>query len=128
MSENDIHLVGNVVKEPTVFDTRLGRGGRLRMAVNTKRGEEKEETLFIDVKLFGPAFSDFEYYSVSRGDKVVVSGRLVLEEFKGKTGNDMRDYVVYANSIIKAHKKNKTTQTSSFTAKKEVETDEEVAF
>jgi single stranded DNA-binding protein len=117
---NEIKLVGNVVKDPGVFDTKTGKMGRLRMAVNNRRGsgeDAKEEVLFIDVKLFGNTFKDLEYFDLSKGDRISVSGRLVMEEFVNKDGNAVKDYVIYAFSVLKIAKgTQKSTTTSSYSS------------
>ena len=117
---NEIKLVGNVVKDPAVFDTKTGKMGRLRMAVNNRRGsgeDAKEEVLFIDVKLFGNTFKDLEYFDLSKGDRISVSGRLVMEEFVNKDGNAVKDYVIYAFSVLKIAKgTQKSTTTSSYSS------------
>lgn len=101
---NEVRLIGNVVKEPDVFESERGKFGKIRIASNTKRGET-EDTLFIDVKLFGYAFKDFEYHHIEKGDRVVAYGRLAVEEYTDKEGNKRREPVVYANSVIKVAKK-----------------------
>jgi len=74
------------------------------MAVNSRRGD-KEETLYIDVKLFGHVFNDIEYYDIDKGDRVQVDGRLVMEEFTNKEGTDVKLPAIIANSLVKFHKK-----------------------
>ena len=101
---NEVRLIGNVVKEPDVFQSEKGNFGKVRIACNTKRGET-EDTLFIDVKLFGYAFNDLEYHSIENGDKVIAYGRLSIEEFTDKNENKRREPVVYASSIMKVAKK-----------------------
>lgn len=77
------------------------RWGVIRIAQNFKRGEDLR-TLFIDVKLFGGAFRDFEYYTPEKGDKVVVTGRLTCDEYKD--GNDVNrvSMAINADSLMKA--------------------------
>lgn len=100
---NEVRLVGNVVKDPSVSETKNGKMARVRIAVNHK-SQVKEETLYIDVKLFGNAFKDVEYFSLAKGDRVSVVGRLVTEEYKSKDGVDMKDNVVYAYNLLKIAK------------------------
>jgi single-stranded DNA-binding protein len=104
MRTNEIRLVGNVVKEPKIFDTEKGKFGVVRVAVNSRRGD-KEETLYIDVKLFGHVFNDIEYYEIDKGDRVQVDGRLVLEEFTNREGNEVKLPAIIANSMVKFHKR-----------------------
>jgi len=101
---NEIRLIGNIVKDPDVYESDHGKFARLRIASNTKRGET-EDTLFIDVKLFGNVFKDLEYHNLSKGDKVVAYGRLAIEEYTDKNDIKRREPVVYANNVIKIAKK-----------------------
>lgn len=101
---NELRLIGNVVKEPDVYESEKGKFGKIRIASNTKRGET-EDTLFIDVKLFGYAFKDYEYHNIEKGDRVVVYGRLAVEEYTDKENNKRREPVVWANSVMKVAKK-----------------------
>ena len=97
---NEVRLIGNVVKDPEVFESEKGKFGKVRIACNTKRGET-EDTLFIDVKLFGYAFNDLEYHGIEKGDKVIAYGRLAIEEYTDKNEVNRKEPAVYANSIIK---------------------------
>lgn len=106
---NEIRIIGNVVKEPNVLGESDNKFGRIRIASNTKKGD-KEETLFIDVKLFGSSFKDLEYHNISKGDKVIVYGRLAIEEYTDKEGNERRDPVIYGNSLIKVARKPVSTK------------------
>jgi single-stranded DNA-binding protein len=101
---NQLILLGNLVRDPDIIETERGKFGKIRVACNTKRGEV-EDTLFIDVKLFGYAFNDLEYHEVGKGDRVQVIGRLATEEFTNKEGNQVSVSVVYANSLLKLAKK-----------------------
>jgi single-stranded DNA-binding protein len=103
---NEVRLVGNVVKAPKIFEKETGNFGVVRMAVNTKRGE-REETLYIDVKLFGYTFNDLGYYDIDKGDRVQVDGRLVMEEFTNKEGVDVTVPAIIADNVVKFYKKAK---------------------
>lgn len=104
---NEIRLIGNVVFDPDLYESTNGKNfGKMRVATNTKFGDV-ERSCFINVKMFGRAFKDFEYYEVEKGDKVVITGELVQEEWE-KDGEKRTDYVVYANTIAKLHRKVKS--------------------
>lgn len=108
MITNEVKLIGNLVREPETFSSSKGDVGKIRIACNTRRGET-EDTLYIDVKLFGRTFDDLAYYEIDKGDKIVAQGRLVIEEWTDKDGNKRREPVVYANSVMKFHRKTKAT-------------------
>lgn len=107
---NEVRIIGNLVKDPEIIETERGKFGKLRVASNTKRGEN-EETLYIDVKLFGYAYNDLEYHQLIKADKVLVYGRLKIDEYEDKNGNQRREPVIYANNVMKI---NKRTTTSAF--------------
>lgn len=47
---NEVRLIGNVVKDPEVFDSEKGKFGKVRIAANTRL--EKEKTLFLLMSSF----------------------------------------------------------------------------
>jgi single stranded DNA-binding protein len=107
MKTNEIRLVGNVTKDPNVLNSSSTEFAIVRLAVNTKYGE-REETIYIDVKAFGNSFRDLSYFEVSKGDRIQVEGRLVMEDFTTKDGVEVRNHAaVVANSIFKIHRKEK---------------------
>ena len=110
---NEVRLIGNIVKEPTIIESEKGNFGRIRIASNTKRGD-KEDTLFIDVKLFGYAYKDLEYHALEKGDRVVVYGRLSIDEYDDKEGKKRREPVVYGNSVMKVARRKATEEAKSF--------------
>lgn len=109
---NEVRLIGNLVRDPDIIETERGKFGKIRVACNTKRGEV-EDTLFIDVKLFGYTFNDLEYHEVTKGDKVQIIGRLATEEFTNKEGNSVSVSVVYANSLLKLARKAKAPEAAT---------------
>lgn len=76
---NKIILIGNLTKDPELRYTPQGTPvGSLRLAVNTRikhSDELKEETLFIDVVVFGKQAETCGQY-LSKGSSVLVDGRL----------------------------------------------------
>jgi len=100
---NELKLIGNVVKEPYASDNFA----RIRVAANTRRGE-KEETLFIDIKLFGNVYKDFLYHNIQKGDKIISYGRLVTEEYTDKNENQRKEVVVYADSLFLVARKKRS--------------------
>lgn len=107
---NELRLIGNVVKEPDIFQSEHGKFAKVRIACNSKRGET-EETLYIDLKVFGNSYKDLEYHSVTKGDKILVYGRLAVDEFVDKNEIKRREPVVYCNSLIKVARRQITEET-----------------
>ncbi|MAR66587.1 MAG: hypothetical protein CL833_04975 [Crocinitomicaceae bacterium] len=118
MRTNEVRLVGNVVSEPKVFDTEKDFAV-VRVAVNSKVGD-REDTLYIDVKMFGRAFGDLKYYDIQKGDRVQVDGRLITEDFTTSKGEEVKNRpAIIANSVSKFFKKVKpeaaeTAETAGF--------------
>jgi single stranded DNA-binding protein len=109
---NNVYLIGNLVTDPEKFQTKNGTAGRVRVAVNSRLGEN-EETLYMDVKLFGKTSNDIDAYSLSKGDRVHVVGRLVSEEFNNKEGQKVTKVLVYANQVSKIEKRKVVEQVAT---------------
>lgn len=110
---NEIRLMGNLTKEPSIIESDRGKFGKVRVAASNRTGD-KEHQLFIDVKLFGQSFNEQELSSMNKGDKVLVYGMLSVEEFKDKQGNDRKEPVVYAANLIRLAKKLETKTGNEF--------------
>lgn len=98
-----MNIVGNIVADPVSIAN--GKGYKLRIA-NNEKVMDKEVTLFINVKLFGYVAKDVEFYSLKKGDKVYVKGRLSLDSYEGQTG-DREEYSIHANHVMKIDKPKK---------------------
>jgi single-stranded DNA-binding protein len=107
---NELRLIGNVVKDPDIFTSEHGKFAKLRIASNTKRGDS-EETLYIDLKIYGNSYKDLEYHDISKGDKVIAYGRLAVDEFVDKNEIKRREPVVYCNSLMKVARRQITEET-----------------
>jgi single-strand DNA-binding protein len=113
MKNNEIRVLGNLVKDPEIIETDKISFSKIRIATNTRynKGPDNfnERSCFIDVKLFGRAHSDFQYYTPQKGDRVFVDGELVYEEWTDSNGNARSNYVIHANSLLKIHRNAKVT-------------------
>jgi single stranded DNA-binding protein len=98
---NQVTLIGNVTSDPKIYGD--GGVGRLRVAVNSGR-EESKQTLYITCKLFGRQAGEINYFSIVKGDKVYVNGRLVTEEFTREDQTAGSETVIYVNDIQKIYK------------------------
>ena len=101
---NEIRLIGNLVKDIEEIATERGKFYIARIATNTKRGEIID-SMFIDIKIFGNLCTDIEEDPISKGDRIIVLGRLSIDEFTDKNEIKRREPVVYANSIAKIKKR-----------------------
>ncbi len=98
---NKIILIGNLTKDPEVRYTPQGTPvATFRLAVNSKykQGSDlKEETLFIDVVVFGKQAETCGQY-LSKGSSALVDGR--LQERRWESDGQQRSKVeVIAQSV-----------------------------
>ena len=97
---NELRLIGNLTRDPELVDLPSGSTlAKLRVASTTKY-KEKEETIYLTVKLFGNVVNDVTKYDVKKGRRVHITGRLVLEEWVDKEGNKKSELVLFASSVL----------------------------
>ncbi len=113
---NKIILVGNLTKDPELRYSPQGTAiTSFRIAVNsrTKHGEEvREETLFIDVVVFGKqAESCGEYLNKGRG--VLVEGRLQERRWESE-GQHRSKFEVIAQTVRFLPRRSAAGQTDNF--------------
>ncbi len=87
---NKVILVGNLTRDLEVRYTQSGTAiGNTGLATNRKwkdqSGEQKEEVMFIDITFFGRTAEIANQY-LRKGSKVLVEGRLVLEQWTAQDG------------------------------------------
>ena len=96
---NKIMLMGNIVRDPEVRYTTGGTAiCNTSMAINeryrTAQGEEREETCFIDLTIWGKQGETLKQY-VKKGDPLFVEGSLKLEQWQDKaTGANRSKHTV----------------------------------
>ena len=61
-------------------------------------GEDKEETMFIDVNIFGRSGEIANQY-LNKGNRVLVEGRLVLDQWSDEQGNKRSRHKIVADSL-----------------------------
>ena len=103
-SMNHIVLIGNLTRDP---DVRQLTGGstitKLGLAVNrrfqTRAGESREETCFVDIDVFGRQAETAAQY-LRKGRPVLVEGRLRQDQWTDRnTGQKMNRLVVVAQRV-----------------------------
>lgn len=100
---NKVFLIGNLTHNP---DLRQTTGGSavctLRMAVNrrytTQRGENRDETLFIDVTVWGKQAEACSQY-LSKGRPLFVEGRLRQDTWTTNDGQNRSKIKVTAERV-----------------------------
>jgi single-strand DNA-binding protein len=87
---NKVILVGNLTRDVEVRYSQSGSAiGKVGIATNRKwkdqSGEQKEEIMFVDLTFFGRTAEIANQY-LRKGSKVLVEGRLVLEQWTAQDG------------------------------------------
>jgi single-strand DNA-binding protein len=87
---NRVILVGNLTRDMEIRYTQSGSAiGKVGIATNRRykaqSGEQKEEVMFIDLTFFGRTAEIANQY-LRKGSKVLVEGRLVLEQWTAQDG------------------------------------------
>jgi len=87
---NKVILLGNLTRDVEIRYTNSGVAiASFGLATNRKfkgqDGQQKEEVMFIDVKAFGRT-GEIANQFLRKGSKVLVEGRLVLEQWEDKYG------------------------------------------
>jgi len=101
---NKVILVGNLTRDVELKYTPSGIAiAQFGIATNrtykdTNTGENKQEVMFIDVKVFGRSAEVAKQY-LHKGSKTLVEGRLVLEQWVDKNGYKRSKHVVIAEKV-----------------------------
>ena len=87
---NRVILVGNLTRDVEIRYTPSGSAiSKVGIATNRRykssAGEQKEEVMFIDLTFFGRTAEIANQY-LRKGSKVLVEGRLVLEQWTSQDG------------------------------------------
>lgn len=105
---NSVKLSGNVVADAEVRTFAEDRVvTRFRLAHNRLVGKDKEETVFVNVDVWGKA------YTLKKGQTVVVDGFLRQNEWEDKASGEKRSMLlisanqVYTLGYLKSEKKDK---------------------
>lgn len=99
---NRVILLGNLTRDPEMRVTPSGTqvtNFRLAASRRYRQGEEnKEETLFIDVVVFGRQAQNCHQY-LRKGRQALVEGRLTMSQWEGDDGVKRNRYQVVANTV-----------------------------
>ena len=102
-SLNRVFLIGNLTKDPELRYIPSGQAvATMRIAstekFRTKAGEDKEETLFIDVVVWARQAETVSQY-LKKGSPVFVEGKLQIKEFAGREGGKQYKTQITANRV-----------------------------
>ncbi|BAF70274.1 single-stranded DNA-binding protein [Nitratiruptor sp. SB155-2] len=100
---NKVIMVGNLTRDIELRYTGSGMAiAKSAIATNrrykTQSGEQKEETCFIDITLFGRAAEIANQY-LSKGRKVLIEGRLVYEQWVDQNGNKRSKHSIAVDNL-----------------------------
>jgi len=100
---NKIILVGNLTRDIEVRFTASNLAiGSTGIATNRKfknqMGEEKEEVMFLDITFFGRTAEIVNQY-LKRGSKILVDGRLKLDQWTDKSGQKRSKHSLVVESM-----------------------------
>lgn len=100
---NKVTLIGNITRDIEVKSTNSGfLIAKIGLAVNRRfkkqDGSTGDEVMYIDVKVFGNLASVCQQY-LSKGRKVAISGRLVLEQWQDSTGAKHSKHTIAADEV-----------------------------
>ncbi len=100
---NKVILVGNLTRDVEIRYTSSGTAlAKVGIATNRRfksaNGEMKDETMFIDLTFFGRTAEVANQY-LRRGSKVLVEGRLILEQWVAQDGTKRSRHSVTVESM-----------------------------
>lgn len=101
---NKVILVGNITRAVELRQLPSGMSvAKTGIACNRKwrdkmSGENKEEVMFIDITVFGKSAEIANQY-ITKGKKVLVEGRLVLEQWVDQTGQKRSKHTVSVDNF-----------------------------
>ena len=101
---NEIRLQGNSTKDPEYKNISEKDLVTFRLAVNESIGKGKEETIYMDVDGWDSHARYAENVLLSKGDRVIVTGRLKQREWTDKNGANRVSYSVLPSTFSKVVK------------------------
>jgi single-strand DNA-binding protein len=100
---NRVILLGNLTRDVELRYSPSGLAiGKVGIATNRRfksaNGEQRDETMFIDLTFFGRTAEIANQY-LKKGSKVLVEGRLVLEQWSAPDGTKRSKHSVTVESM-----------------------------
>ena len=115
---NKVILVGNLTRDVEVRYSQSGSAiGKVGIATSRKfksaTGEQKEEVMFIDLTFFGRTAEIANQY-LRKGSKVLVEGRLILEQWVAQDGSKRSRHSVTVESMKMLDSKADSAQNNQY--------------
>ena len=100
---NKVIMIGNLTRDLTLNYSQNGTAiAKTGLAVNRRfkgqNGEQKDETMFIDLTIFGRT-AEMANQHLSKGKKILVEGRLVLDQWTDQNGQNRSKHSIAVESI-----------------------------
>ncbi len=101
---NKVILIGNLTRDVELKYTPSGTAiAKFGLATNrtfrdSMSGENKQEVMFIDITVFGRSAEVANQY-LSKGRRVLIEGRLVLDQWVDSTGNKRSKHSIVAERV-----------------------------
>jgi single-strand DNA-binding protein len=100
---NRVILLGNLTRDVELRYTPSGMAiGKVGIATNRRfksaNGEQRDETMFIDLTFFGRTAEIANQY-LKRGSKILVEGRLILEQWTAQDGTKRAKHSITVDSM-----------------------------
>ena len=110
---NKVILVGNLTRDVEIRYIQNGTAlAKTSIATNrrfkSQNGEQKDETCFIDITLWGRSAEIANQY-LKKGSKVLVDGRLTFEQWTDQNGQNRSKHSLTVETIIMLDKKENST-------------------
>jgi single-strand DNA-binding protein len=110
---NKVFFIGNLTRDPELKHIPSGTAlAEVGLAVNTKLGKDKEETLFVDLTLWGRSAEVASEY-LTKGSKIHVEGRLKLETWENNEGQKRSKHSVVVDRFQMLDNRGKKTSEPS---------------
>jgi len=111
---NKVILVGNLTRDLELRYLQSGTAvGNTGIAVNRRfksaSGEQKDETLFIDITFFGRTAEIANQY-LRKGSKVLVEGRLKLDSWEDQNGGKRSKHTIVVENMQMLDSRGDSTQ------------------
>jgi len=129
---NKVFLMGNLTRDPELRYTPSGLGiASFGLAVNTPigrddSGNQKTETLFVDVVSFGRQAETIAEY-LKKGSPVFIEGRLRFRSWEDNNGNKRSKHEIVLNSFQFLSYKTKSSEAAGSDVAAPAE-DEDIPF
>lgn len=114
MLNNRVLLKGNLTKDPEYKNVSDRELVTFRVAVNEKVGNDREETVYLDVDGWGSHAEYSRSVDLCKGDRVIIDGRLRQRSWEDKNGANRVSYSVLPSTFSKVVKPQRAGGGSGF--------------